>query len=31
MGGTVAALNAAYGVAFELRPDSVNQGRRRST
>ena len=31
MGGTVVALNAAYGVAFELRPASVNQGRRRST
>lgn len=31
MGGTVVALNAAFGVEFELRPASVNQGCRRST
>lgn len=31
MGGTVVALNATYGMAFELRPASVNQGSSRST
>ncbi len=31
MGGTDVARNAAYGVGFELRLASVNQGSRRST